>query len=125
MHWSLEPEGTAPLPREHQQRAVHVISGSCRLDSRELHAGDTAIVTPNVEATVHGVEACEFVTLGGRPIGRRYLWWNFVSSSLDRLETAKRDWESGDMSLPPDDRDDLIPLPGPNGRPLLTLNANA
>jgi redox-sensitive bicupin YhaK (pirin superfamily) len=122
IHWSIEPDGLAPVPSEHQQRAVHVISGSCQLETRALQVGDTAIFTPSVEAAVTSHEGCELLMLGGAPMGKRFLWWNFVSSRLDRLEAAKCDWEAGATSLPPDDRDDLIPLPGPNGRPLLTLN---
>lgn len=123
LHWSIEPDGMAPLPPEHQQRAVHVVSGSCQLESRALEAGETAILTANVEAAVTSNEGCELLMLGGEAMGKRFLWWNFVSSRLDRLEAAKRDWEANVMSLPPDDRDDLIPLPGPNGRALMTLNA--
>ncbi len=122
-HWSIGPDGAAPVPREHRQRAAHVISGSCRLGTSNLQTGDTAILTPTVEATAFSEEGCELLMLGGAPMGKKYLWWNFVSSRLDRIEAAKGDWESRSMSLPPDDRDDLIPLPGAGGRPLITLNA--
>ena len=122
-YWSVEADGAAPLPLEHKQRAVHVISGRCRLESGDLQTGDTAILTPDVEANVLSNEGCELLMLGGAPMGKRFLWWNYVSSRLDRIEAAKMDWESRAMSLPSDDCEDLIPLPGPNGRPLMTLNA--
>ena len=49
--------------------------------------------------------------LGGEPLGARLLYWNFVSSSKERLEQAKADWLAGRMKLPDLDHDDFIPLP--------------
>jgi redox-sensitive bicupin YhaK (pirin superfamily) len=49
--------------------------------------------------------------LGGEPLGERHLYWNFVSSSLDRIEQAKADWKAGRISLPPHDHEEFIPLP--------------
>jgi hypothetical protein len=49
---------------------------------------------------------------GGAPIdGPRHVWWNFVSSSRDRIQQAKEDWAAGRFILPPDDRSEFIPLP--------------
>ena len=50
--------------------------------------------------------------LGGEPIGERFIEWNFVSSSKDRIEQAKADWRAGRMKLPDLDHDEFIPLPG-------------
>ena len=49
--------------------------------------------------------------LGGEELGPRFIWWNFVSSSRDRIEQAKADWQAGRMTLPPEDKDEFIPLP--------------
>ena len=49
--------------------------------------------------------------LGGEPLGNRYLWWNFVSSSRERIEQAKADWLAGRIMLPPNDNAEFIPLP--------------
>jgi redox-sensitive bicupin YhaK (pirin superfamily) len=49
--------------------------------------------------------------LGGANIGPRFIWWNLVSSSQERIEQAKADWKSGRMALPPDDNGEFIPLP--------------
>jgi hypothetical protein len=43
--------------------------------------------------------------------GERHVWWNFVSSSRDRINEAKRAWKAGEFDLPPDDHDEFIPLP--------------
>ena len=51
--------------------------------------------------------------LGGEPVGQRFIEWNFVSSSKDRIEQAKADWRAGRMKLPDADNDEFIPLPEP------------
>jgi len=51
------------------------------------------------------------MVLGGEPLGERHLWWNFVSSSKDRIEQAKADWKAGRIPLPQHDHDEFIPLP--------------
>ena len=50
--------------------------------------------------------------LGGEPVGPRFIEWNFVSSSKERIEQAKADWRAGRMKLPDLDHDEWIPLPG-------------
>jgi hypothetical protein len=49
--------------------------------------------------------------LGGEPVGERFIEWNFVSSSKDRIEQAKADWRAGRMKLPDLDSGEFIPLP--------------
>jgi hypothetical protein len=51
------------------------------------------------------------VLLGGEPLGHRFIWWNLVSHSMDRIEQAKADWKAGRMPLPPHDDQEFIPLP--------------
>lgn len=124
-HWSLDADGAAPAPREHEQRAIYVLSGACRVGGQTLNAGDAALLQAGADAEASADAASEVLMFGGAPIGKRYLWWNYLSSRLDRLETAKQEWTSNAWPLPPNDRDDLIPLPPPEGRPLLTLDPNA
>jgi len=56
-------------------------------------------------------EAATVMVLGGEPLGERYLFWNFVSSSPDRLAQAAEDWKQGRMKLPDADNLEHIPLP--------------
>ena len=63
-----------------------------------------ALITAQQKATV-------FV-FGGEPLGERHIFWNFVSSRKERIEQAKADWAAGRFALPPDDKDEWIPLPG-------------
>jgi hypothetical protein len=52
------------------------------------------------------------MVLGGEPVGLRFIEWNFVSSSKERIEQAKADWRAGRMKLPDLDDAEFIPLPG-------------
>lgn len=70
-----------------------------------LHAGDAVDVTARAPSTV--------MVLGGEPIGERYLLWNFVSSSKERLEQAADDWKHQRMKLPDGDNQEFTPLPEP------------
>ena len=65
--------------------------------------GEPAVVAEDGPARV--------MLLGGAPIGARFIWWNLVSSSRERIEQAKADWKAGRMALPPDDDREFIPLP--------------
>ena len=57
------------------------------------------------------------MALGGEPIGPRFIEWNFVSSSRERIEQAKADWRAGRMKLPDLDNEEWIPLPDPSPPP--------
>ena len=52
------------------------------------------------------------LAIGGEPVGERFIDWNFVSSSKERIEQAKADWRAGRLKLPDFDHDEFIPLPG-------------
>lgn len=70
------------------------------------------ILRPGADVRVTAEESAHFVVLGGDPLdGERHLWWNFVSSSRERIERAKADWRSGRFPRVPGDEDEFIPLP--------------
>jgi Pirin-related protein len=69
-------------------------------------------------ATFKAPEAATVMALGGDPVGERHLYWNFVSSSQERLEQAKADWRAGRMKLPDLDHDEYIPLPEDPPKPV-------
>lgn len=60
---------------------------------------------------MRAAEGSTVMVLGGEPLGERHLWWNFVSSSKDRIEQAAADWRAGRMKLPDADSGEFIPLP--------------
>ena len=81
------------------------------IDGRTIAAGQMAVLKPGDPVLVTGVDAAEVMLLGGEPIGPRFLEWNFVSSSRDKIDQAKADWRAGRMKLPDLDHDEFIPLP--------------
>ena len=112
VHWELATGARAGLPAEYPERAAYVAKGSVEVDGRTLHTGQMAVFAPGQTITFTALEPSTVMLLGGEPVGPRFLEWNFVSSSKDRLEQAKADWRAGRMKLPDLDHDEFIPLPG-------------
>jgi hypothetical protein len=70
------------------------------------------VLAPGVEATLRSESGAHVMLCGGAPMdGPRHVWWNFVSSSRERINQAKEDWAAGRFTLPPDDSGEFIPLP--------------
>ena len=114
VHSRLGAGAQAQIPAEYPERAAFVAAGSVEIDGRTLGAGQMAILKAGAPVLVSGVQPAEVMLLGGEPIGPRYLEWNFVSSSRERIEDAKADWRAGRMKLPDLDHDEFIPLPEPS-----------
>ncbi len=70
------------------------------------------VFSPGAAASFVADEKAVVMGLGGEPVGERFIEWNFVSSSHERLEQAKADWRAGRMKLPDLDNGEFIPLPG-------------
>jgi len=70
-----------------------------------------AVLQPGTDVPVRAEAAASLMALGGDPLGERFLFWNFVSSSKDRLEQAKEDWRQQRMVLPVGDDREFTPLP--------------
>ncbi|HEX7947502.1 MAG TPA: pirin family protein [Phenylobacterium sp.] len=111
VHWRLDAGATAQLPAEYPERAAYVAQGSVSIDGREFHHGQMIVFEPGHTIAVTAVTDAIVMLLGGEPLGQRFIEWNFVSSSKDRLEQAKADWRAGRMKLPDADHDEFIPLP--------------
>jgi redox-sensitive bicupin YhaK (pirin superfamily) len=70
------------------------------------------VLAPGVAATLRSGTGAHVMLCGGAPMdGPRHVWWNFVSSSRERINQAKEDWAAGRFILPPDDSGEFIPLP--------------
>ena len=107
----LEAGASLDVPIDTEERAVYVVSGRIRVGERELGVGAMAILTPGAPVRVAAVEASIAVVLGGAKLpGKRFLYWNLVSSSRERIEQAKDDWKNGRFAKVPGD-DEFIPLP--------------
>ena len=107
-----------PLPDEHEDRGVYITSGSVTVAGTVYDAGRMMVFRPGDKITIGaGDQGARLMILGGETLnGPRYVWWNFVASSMEKIERAKQEWREsrwgqGLFDLPPGDRDEFIPLP--------------
>ena len=112
LHWELDPGARAELPDEPAERAAYVVTGSVEVDQRSYGAGQMLLFGAGRPAALAALEPSLVMALGGESLGRRYIEWNFVSHSRERIEDAKADWRAGRMKLPDLDQVEYIPLPG-------------
>lgn len=110
-HLQMAPEARHTISAEYPERAVYVAAGEVELAGRRLVAGQMAVLDPGESCDVAARSAATVMVLGGEPVGERFLFWNFVSSSKERLEQAKQDWLHQRMKLPAGDTAEFIPLP--------------
>lgn len=104
------------LPSEHRERAVYVVGGAISpKDSDAAYTqGHMIVFREGVDARIVARERSHVMLLGGAPLdGQRHIWWNFVSSSQERLERAKKDWKERKFGTIPGDDEEFIPLPEP------------
>ena len=111
LHWDMDAGSERVLPSEYSERAVYVATGSADVGGQTLAAGQMALLEPGQDTPVRAAAAATVMALGGEPIGERFMFWNFVSSSRDRLEQAKEDWRQQRMKLPDGDDQEFVPLP--------------
>jgi redox-sensitive bicupin YhaK (pirin superfamily) len=111
LHVTLEPDARLELPREYPERAAYLVSGSVHADGQPVEPGRMVIFERGAPAVIEAVSPSVLMLLGGEPVGERFIEWNFVSSSRERLEQAKADWRAGRMKLPDADNAEFIPLP--------------
>lgn len=117
MHTVAQPGTYIPLPAGHTERAIYIVRGTLQADNILFNKGQMLVWGKNDEPRITAVTECVLMMLGGEPLGERFIWWNFVSSSKDRIEQAKADWKAGRILLPPNDNHEFIPLPNDNSRP--------
>jgi hypothetical protein len=113
VHWRLEPGARAQLEAEYPERAAFVAEGEVEVDGVRLSTGQLAVFQPGTKPLFTALTRAHVMLLGGEPVGERFIEWNFVSSSKDRIEEAKADWRAGRFALPPEDDQEWIPLPEP------------
>ena len=99
------------LPGENQEAALYVVSGTLRIDGVAYAPQSFIYVAPEEIPDIVAQSDCRVMLLGGLSVGYRHLWWNFVSSSKERIDQAKADWAAGNFPQI-DGEDDIIPLPG-------------
>ncbi|MEM8687554.1 MAG: pirin family protein [Pseudomonadota bacterium] len=114
----LKAGAKLPLPDNHEDRGVYVTDGSVEIAGETFDAGRMMIFRPGDAVTLTaGATGARLMLLGGETLnGPRYIWWNFVASSQEKIDAAKTawaqgDWEDGRFKLPVDDKQEFIPLP--------------
>jgi len=120
VHLDLAPLSRFAVPDDYSERAVYVAKGQVLIGDVMVEAGNMAVLAPSAVELETEETPARLMLLGGEPVGERHIWWNFVSSSLDRIEQAKADWKAGRMPLPPSDNGEFIPLPDPPPPPAPT-----
>jgi hypothetical protein len=108
----LDAGASAPFEPDQEERAIYVVDGEVRIADDVFEGPRLLIFRPGDRITVTATRDARLMFLGGAALeGPRYIWWNFVSSRLDRIEAAKADWTSGRFKPVPGETE-FIPLPG-------------
>ena len=104
--------GSIPIDSEVDERAVMLVGGEADLDGQELDLFALYLLRPGHEARLSSASGGRLMLIGGQAFStRRYVFWNFVSSSRDRINQAKDDWKARRFPLIPGDDREFIPLP--------------
>ena len=111
VHVELHAGAGTGIPDGYSERAAFVAAGTIRIGEQSYEAGQMAVFAPGSQPRIVAATAATVMLLGGEPLGTRHIWWNFVSSRLERIEQAKADWRAGRIALPVDDAAEFIPLP--------------
>jgi len=106
----LPAGGRLELPLEFTERAFYVVTGNIALDGEEYGTGTMAVLRTGAPVELEATANTRLMLIGGEPVGERTIWWNFVSSSKERIEQAKADWREGRFDDVEGD-DEFIPLP--------------
>ena len=108
----LEPGSSIPIDVSTDERAVMLVGGDASIGGSELGLYGLAVLAPGAALTLTSHSGGRIMLLGGEAFTTpRYVWWNFVSSSRQRINQAKEDWREGRFNLVPGDGDEFIPLP--------------
>jgi redox-sensitive bicupin YhaK (pirin superfamily) len=107
----LDADAQVDLDDGHQQRALYVLEGDAQLDGADIPAQHLVVLDPGTRPRLRAKTPVKAMLLGGEPLDApRHMWWNFVSSSKDRIEQAKLDWLEGRFGAVPGETE-FIPLP--------------
>ncbi|WP_338426128.1 pirin family protein [Sphingopyxis kveilinensis] len=108
----MNPGATIPIDADADERAVLVALGDATLDDEPLERHSLYILKPGEAMVLRATSDTRVMLLGGEAFATpRHVWWNFVSSSRDRINEAKHDWKEGKFPLVPGDSEEFIPIP--------------
>jgi redox-sensitive bicupin YhaK (pirin superfamily) len=102
---------SVPLDPDHEERAIYLVDGEVEIAGERYEGPRLLIFRPGDRITVKAIKPTRMMFLGGDALeGPRHIWWNFVSSSKERIEQAKQDWKTGRFAAVPQEHE-FIPLP--------------
>lgn len=107
----LDAGAELELPDEYAERAAYVVEGAIECDGDRVEATTMAVAASGKPATIRALEPSRVMLLGGAPVGPRHIWWNFVSSSEDGIDRARRAWKERAFPEVPGDSVEFVPLP--------------
>jgi redox-sensitive bicupin YhaK (pirin superfamily) len=111
VHAVLQPGARIELPEGYRERAAYLVCGAVTVRGRDLLPTQMLAFDTGGAIALEAQRLSTVMLLGGEPVGPRFIEWNFVSSSSERIEQAKADWRAGRMKLPDADSAEFIPLP--------------
>jgi redox-sensitive bicupin YhaK (pirin superfamily) len=101
---SMEPGAVLPVSSHYDERAVYLVGGAVEVGGQPLEAGSLYVLKPGLAVELKAMTPVTLALLGGEPMdGPRHIWWNFVSSSEDRIEQARADWMAGRFQSIPEE----------------------
>jgi redox-sensitive bicupin YhaK (pirin superfamily) len=108
----LTPGHPLAMPDDYDERAAYVVDGAVGCGEARATSGHMLLFAPGQAASLLASEPTRLALVGGAPLdGKRHIWWNFVSSSPERLQQAKRDWKAGRFPRVAGDESEFTPLP--------------
>lgn len=108
----LKPGGRIPIPADTEERAIYVLEGEVEIAGDRFAENQLLVFREGDQIVISSERGAHFMLFGGASLGsRRYIWWNFVSSSKERIEQAKEEWRTGRFDIVPGDAEERIPLP--------------
>ena len=111
-HRCSTPAGRIPIDADADERAVMLVGGEAELDGEPLEPFALYVLRPGMRRACRARAAARVMLMGGEAFAtRRHVFWNFVSSSRDRINQAKEDWKALRFPLIPGDDQEFIPLP--------------
>jgi redox-sensitive bicupin YhaK (pirin superfamily) len=108
----LSPGARVKIPADAEERAIYTLEGEVAITGDVFPAERLLVFKPGDEIIVSSESGAHFMLFGGASLtSKRYIWWNFVSSSKERIEQAKEEWKTGRFDIVPGDEEEFIPLP--------------
>lgn len=101
---------TLTLP-DSQERALYVVEGALQARDTSIEQHNMAILGNQTGVSITATEDSLIALVGGEPLGKRHIEWNFVSSRKERIDQAKADWKAGRFPKVPGDEEEFIPMP--------------